>query len=60
MDVEARRDFEISITKRVGTAVFSCPAERGSALFVSGEQQVELRSTGQPRAAVPTWFVVPV
>ena len=35
----------------VGTAAFGRPAERSSAAPVS---RVELRSTGQPRAAVPT------
>jgi len=31
-----------------------CPAERSSAIRL-GKNFVELRSTGQPRAAVPTW-----
>jgi len=40
----------------VGTAALGCPAEQSSA--GSGSvKSVELRSTGQPRAAVPTWFL---
>ena len=37
----------------VGTAAPGCPAERSSAICLR-KNPVELRSTGQPRAAVPT------
>jgi pyruvate kinase len=39
----------------VGTAALGCPAEQSSAAFGFANISVELRSTGQPRAAVPTW-----
>src|SRR5262249_30635006 len=41
----------------VGTAALGCPAERSSAVDLH-RRTVELRSTGQPRAAVPTQTVV--
>ena len=40
-------------TKNVRTAAPGCPAERSSAAAV-GKNPAELRSAGQPRAAVPT------
>jgi lipid-A-disaccharide synthase len=40
-------------TKSVGTAAPGCPAERSLAAVV-GKNPAELRSTGQPGAAVPT------
>ena len=39
--------------RNVGTAAFGCPAERSSAAGV-GKNHAELRSAGQPGAAVPT------
>ena len=47
-----------SSTSHEGTAAPGCPAEKRSACFACGRNRVELRSTGQLRAAVPTWFVV--
>ena len=44
-------------TGHVGTAASTVQADRSSAASGS-TAAVELRSTGQPRAAVPTWFVV--
>src|SRR6185369_2117798 len=44
----------VRLTNHVGTAALGCPAERSSAIFRVGNAQVELRSTGQPGAAVPT------
>jgi len=49
--IEALR--RAATTKNVGTAAPGCPAERSSAAAV-GKNPVELRSTGQPGAAVPT------
>src|SRR3984893_13574842 len=46
-------------TNHVGTTVLSCAAEQRSIRFGYRQKAVELRSTGQPRAAVPTWFVSP-
>jgi len=40
----------------VGTAALGCPGRTTLAQAV-GKRPVELRSTRQPRAAVPTWFV---
>jgi eukaryotic-like serine/threonine-protein kinase len=51
----------VGSTSHVGTAALGRPAERSSAVSRVGssaaQEQVELRSTGQPRAAVPTWIV---
>jgi hypothetical protein len=48
-------------TSHVGTAALGRPAERSSAASASPSSlAVELRSNGQPRAAVPTWTVVTV
>jgi len=40
--------------KHVGTAALGCPGEQRSPTSCSG-RTAELRSAGQPRAAVPTW-----
>ena len=45
-------------TDHVGTDVLICPAERSSANFGRWQKPVELRSTGQMRASVPTRFVM--
>jgi len=53
---ERRKDGSVSIWIRPrGTAAPGCPAEQGSAIDSRGT--VELRSTGHPGAAVPTWPV---
>jgi len=39
----------------VGTAALGCPVERSSTRFSLELDAAELRSAGQPRAAVPTW-----
>src|ERR1700730_9766776 len=49
---------DFSGTEHVVTDVLIRPAEQGSAVFSSCKNRVELHSTGQLRAAVPTWFVV--
>lgn len=60
------RALEKRTQNHVGTGAPGCPAEQGFAGFVawagtrkedSEEDLVEPCSTGQPRAAVPTWFV---
>ena len=38
----------------VGADVLICPVERSSTIFAGMQEHVELRSTGQPKAAVPT------
>ena len=48
----------MSGTDHVGTAAPGCAAEQRSARFGFRQKAVELRSTGQPEAAVPTRFVV--
>ena len=42
----------------VGTAALGCPVSNAPLGLVPIRNAVEHRSTGQPRAAVPTWFVV--
>jgi len=37
----------------VGTAALGCPAERRLRYYSHGQNAVELRSAGQPGAAVP-------
>ncbi len=45
-----------AVTNHVGTVALDCPAEQSSA--TADKKTVELRSKGQPRAAVPTWLGV--
>ena len=42
----------------MGTAALGCPAEQRSAISLYRQNLVELRSTGQPGAAVPTRSLV--
>jgi hypothetical protein len=42
----------------VGTDVLICPAGQSPAIFAGGNNLSNLRSTGQMRTTVPTWFVV--
>ena len=45
-------------TNHVGTDVLIRPVERSSTRFSHAGKIAELRSAGQMRTSVPTWFVV--
>ncbi len=49
--------FSLPSANHVGTAALGCPVgAKLDDVFGTYQKLVELRSTGQPRAAVPTWF----
>src|ERR1700687_4212661 len=52
--IEALRRAVAAQNAHVGTAALSCPAGRSPAAGSSGTNRAELRSAGQPMAAVPT------
>src|SRR5437899_11687655 len=49
-----RRAIEF-VPNHVGTAALGCPPARSAATMPTDQTLSELRSAGQPRAAVPTW-----